>query len=65
MPEFYLEIVIHAHTALKNYFQPYMPFETVEGWFSVFSLFLFLDLLGLTVQTKADLFRSIRLKCAN
>lgn len=34
MPEFYLEIVIHAHTALKNYFQPYTPFETVEGrWF--------------------------------
>lgn len=31
MPEFYLEIVIYAHNALKNYFQPYMPFDSLPG----------------------------------
>ncbi|WAR26433.1 RN123-like protein [Mya arenaria] len=30
MPEFYLEIVIHTHMALKNYFQTYVCFETLD-----------------------------------
>ena len=31
MPEFYLETVIHSYNALKNYFHPTMPFDTLPG----------------------------------
>ncbi|XP_052781635.1 E3 ubiquitin-protein ligase RNF123-like [Mya arenaria] len=39
MPEFYLEIVIHTHMALKNYFQTYVCFETLDDYNEIMSSF--------------------------
>ena len=31
MPEFYIEIVLNAYNALKNYFHPTMSLDSIEG----------------------------------
>lgn len=32
MPEFYIEIVLNAYNALKNYFHPTMPLDSIEDY---------------------------------
>ncbi|XP_053378439.1 E3 ubiquitin-protein ligase RNF123-like [Mercenaria mercenaria] len=65
MPEFYLDIVIYAHNALKNYFHPYMLFESLPDYdelmrgFAVFLVNHFADSRIVVTDTRDNIIQAL------
>ncbi|XP_060567835.1 E3 ubiquitin-protein ligase RNF123-like [Ruditapes philippinarum] len=65
MPEFYLDIVIYSHNALKNFFHPYMLFESLPDYdelikgFATFLVSHFADSRIVVTDTRDNIIQAL------